>query len=75
MSDEINNLNKSETFWGCGQIKKHPAWEWQGLFSTEEKAVAACRNEDYFIFPIILDEELPDKTINIQDAYYPKEVR
>jgi hypothetical protein len=51
-----------------------PVWEMQGVFSSEEKAVKACSdNDNYFVGPLNLDEELPHKRmIKWFVAYYPK---
>jgi hypothetical protein len=61
------------TMWLCGQAKSEDGkcWEFQGIFSTREKAIAACRHEWYFIAPVELDAELPDETIEMPGAYYP----
>jgi hypothetical protein len=50
-------------------------WELIGVFSSEEKAVAACLNEYYFIGPVELDEVLPDETVEWPGCYYPKELK
>ncbi len=59
--------------WLCGQAKSEDGrcWEFQGIFSTKEKAIAACRHEWYFIAPVELDAELPDETVEMAGAYYP----
>ena len=63
--------------WLCGQLKgkwspKGSKWEFQGIFSNKKKAVKACKNENYFIFPIKLDQELPVETVIPSEYYYPK---
>lgn len=35
-------------------------WEFQGAFSSLERAISACKSSHYFIGPAILDEEIPD---------------
>lgn len=59
--------------WICGQSKTKDGtvWELQGIFSTEEKAVEACRKPNYFVAPIILDEEYPEETEVMPGCYYP----
>lgn len=52
---------------------KGDSWEFQGVFSTEKKALKACRNRTYFIGPIKLDKSLPAETCDWKDAYYPGE--
>jgi hypothetical protein len=43
----------------------------QGVFDSKERAIAACRNERYFIAPIALNKELPDETVEMPGCYYP----
>jgi hypothetical protein len=46
-------------------------WDFQGIFTTRERAVHACRNENYFIAPILVDYAVPDASVPFSDAYYP----
>lgn len=46
-------------------------WSFQGVFGSEEKAVAACRDELYFVAPVNLDQELPHDRLTWPGAYYP----
>ena len=69
--------SKNVKLWICGQLKgkwcpEGSVWEFQGVFSDKDKAVAACRTEKYFISSTILDEELPDKSCIPPEAQYPK---
>lgn len=59
--------------WIVGQIREGAQWEFQGVFSTEERAVAACRTEDYFVARVGLDAELPHETSEwtVADSWYP----
>lgn len=65
--------------WVCGQFIEEGvnddenAWTFQGVFSTEELAIAACKTSDYFITPAQLDEELPSETFAWPGCYYPRE--
>jgi hypothetical protein len=47
-------------------------WDFQGVFSTEERAVAACRDSSYFVAPATLDKELPNDMLVWEGTYYPK---
>ncbi|MDB4914061.1 MAG: hypothetical protein JWM95_1705 [Gemmatimonadetes bacterium] len=60
--------------WLVGQVRGHGQWEVQGVFSSEDKAVAACRNQWHFVMPLELDAELPDQTTTELPAgtYYPR---
>ena len=58
--------------WICGRWKQMGPWEFQGVFSTEEKAAAACPDSTYFIGPATLDKELPKETESWPGCYYPK---
>lgn len=61
--------------WICGQYRSgefgNAIWDFQGVFSTKGKAITACRNYNYFIFPVAVDEELPDETIIPPEYEYP----
>ena len=71
----------NNTYWIVGQIMLdnaqgpedfQRAWGFQGVFDSEEKAVAACKTELYFIAPAIMNEELPESHEEWSGAYYPK---
>lgn len=47
------------------------AWEFQGVFDSEEKAVAACRDGNYFVAPVTLNAEAPSESIPFPGGYYP----
>lgn len=61
----------------CGQWKKTTktgiVWEFQGVFSTKALAEAACINSTYFYFPAKLNEQLPNESVAVPDACYPKQ--
>jgi len=63
----IRNLN----LYLCGQYRPGNPWEFQGVFSSEQKAIKACRNENYFYAPIELDKEIPDQTEEMPEVIYP----
>jgi hypothetical protein len=63
--------------WICGQLmgewnESGSVWAFQGVFSDEAKAAAACRDETYFILPVTLDEELPHELVFSLEAKYPR---
>jgi hypothetical protein len=65
-----------EDLWICGRLthgyqESGSPWEFQGVFSSEEKAVEACRDWSYFIFTAALDEALPHETCFPKQCYYP----
>ena len=47
------------------------SWEFQGAFSTEALAVAACRNAQYFIAPATVDAEISDTSSPWVGGRYP----
>ncbi len=62
----------SKTVWVCGKsVEGVQAWEFQGVFSSEDLAAFACRTESYFIGPAIIDLPLPDDPVEWVGAYYP----
>ena len=60
--------------WLVGQWKgTETPWEVQGVFDSEQKAIAACVDDQYFIGPLTLNEEMPQETMREwPGAYYPK---
>lgn len=71
-----SKMDTKNRLWICGQLKGDwketgSVWEFQGIFSSNEKARNACRNEKYFIFSAQLDEELIDESYLPEDACYP----
>ena len=67
----------SKEWWLCGQIREatrirnRSIWDLVGVFDSEEKAIKACRNETYFIYPIELNKQYPDEEVVPKGAYYP----
>lgn len=59
--------------WIVGMITSEDgkAWEFVGVFSSEEKAVAACTKYNFFVGPAELDERFPDDSNLWPGAYYP----
>lgn len=47
-------------------------FEFQGAFDSRERAEAACREENYCVFPCTLNLELPHETVAAPGCYYPK---
>jgi len=47
-------------------------WDFNGVFDSQEKAEAACKDEFYFVGPATLNESLPDQTETWPGCYYPK---
>jgi hypothetical protein len=60
--------------WIVGKVTDHAhgGWELQGVFSSEEKALAACRGKNDFIGPVRVDVELPRQRLDWVGAYYPR---
>lgn len=47
------------------------AWEFQGVFDSEEQAIIACTSPNYFVGPVTLGEYLPDESVQWDESYYP----
>ena len=60
--------------WVVGKNKQHEivGWEFMGIFDSEDKAIAACKNKHYFVGEAILNQDLTDEKIEWPGAYYPK---
>ena len=63
--------------WICGQYREgelgKAIWDFQGVFSSKENAIKACKNPNYFVAPAILDKELPSEPTEWPDVIYPIE--
>lgn len=56
--------------WVVGKFV-YPSWQFQGIFSTEEKAVSQCQDWYHFVGPVELDAELPKEAVSWPGCYYP----
>ncbi|KKN04279.1 hypothetical protein LCGC14_1099080 [marine sediment metagenome] len=63
--------------WICGTYVSGDfpvvAWEFNGVFSTKELAVARCQTWKDFVARYELDVAAPVKTVPMPDAFYPLE--
>ena len=58
--------------WIVGKYIDDAHWEVGGVFDSEELAVAACHDWNYFIAPLIMNEVAPRESMTFPGAYYPK---
>jgi len=64
-------MNDMKELWIVCKYVSAEKFEFQGVFSTEEKAIAACVDFTYGIGPANLDEPVPDETTEWPGFYYP----
>lgn len=59
--------------WLVGKVnsENYKEWEFQGVFITKARAVAACKDEFYFVGVLTLNEALPYESEDWPGAYYP----
>jgi hypothetical protein len=61
--------------WICGKFIEETeygrVWEFAGVFADKDLAIKACLDENYFIGPAILNEYLPEESMEWDGAYYP----
>ena len=48
------------------------SWEFQGVYDTERKAIAACTEDAFFIGPANLNCTLPTREVEWVGAWYPR---
>jgi len=48
-----------------------PGWQFVGVFDSEEKAVAACKTNQYFVASYTVNEAAPEETRPMPGCYYP----
>ena len=46
-------------------------WEFFGVFDNEERALKICKDENYFISKIKVNDIAPEETVNFPDINYP----
>ena len=46
-------------------------WEFEGVFTKEQRAVEACQDADWFVAPARLDEQLPEAVVPWRGLYFP----
>ena len=63
----------NEQVWICGKTTDESgrSWELLGVFTSEEKAVAACTELWHFVGPAAIDTRLPDESVAWAGCYYP----
>lgn len=61
--------------WIVGKVVEGSEWEFDGVFDSEEKAIAACKSENHFIGPATLNKEIPEDCVEWVGAYYPLECK
>lgn len=60
------------TLWVVGRkLAGESEWELQGVFDREAGAVRACRDETYFVGPVVLNQPQPHGSTPWPGAYYP----
>jgi hypothetical protein len=71
-------MSEGKTMWIVGKWcsgengELNSVWDINGVFDSEEKAIAACDDRpNYFVGPLTLNESLPDKTTEWVGCYYP----
>lgn len=61
--------------WICGQYVSgdwpDTIWTLQGVYSTKENAISACRSDRYFVAQLTVDAEAPDDVVNFPDIEWP----
>jgi hypothetical protein len=68
-------LNLKITAWICGKvIQETPLgqiWDFQGLYTSKDKAIEACKTKNHFIGPAVLNDPVPENQHEWPGAYYP----
>ena len=73
-SRPVIEYRNPQELWVVGKMvdDTQNSWEFGGVFTTKQKAIAACHTDQYFIAPAELDVVWPDERIDPwPGAYYP----
>jgi len=56
------------------EIEDHQlhTWDLIAVCSSEEKALMACTDENYYIGPIAMNQILPKEQVEWKGSYFPK---
>jgi len=60
-----------ETVWIMGKYTAGKDWEVQGVFASEEDALANVKFRSEFIGPVPFGKRLPDDRVTWPGSYYP----
>lgn len=60
----------SDQCYFVGQITVYPVFAVIGVYNSEDLAVKACRDENYFVMPLTLNETAPHE-LEIVPVKYP----
>ncbi len=71
----------NKKLWIVGKCRRYDErtetfnWDFQGVFDTKEKAIAACKSIADFVAPAVLNKELPEKSEEWKGCFYPRDRR
>lgn len=71
-------MKRLDQVWIVGQrsdvVGETKQWTFGGVFSSRDKAIAACRDWTYFVGACTIDEAAPHEVSTdwLRDAHYPK---
>ena len=58
--------------WLVFQYRDDAPPDFQGVFSTKQKAIEACKSPNYCVCgPAVVDQELPEETSEFPKGWYP----
>jgi len=55
-----------------GQRIDDKEWHIQGVFDDKQMAEDACRTVDYFVGPLVLNNNLPHEKVDWEGCWYPR---
>ena len=71
LNEEEPAYGNPVTVWICGKIKAGGWAEFVGAYSSEDLAVAACKDASYFVGPAVVNQTAPEPPMTWHGAYYP----
>lgn len=61
--------------WICGKVANESengqVWEFRGIYDDLELARFACKGPDWFVAPVMLNQDLPAGTAKWEGCFYP----
>lgn len=65
-------LVRRSRLWVAGRMRSRTAWDLQGVFSDKKRALAAIKGRNDFIFPVGLNQALPQETVEPPGLEFPR---
>lgn len=72
MAQTLKRETTMKKIYFVGRYKQsEKAFDIQGIFTTRNRAIAACRTWEYFVIPLPINTAFQHETIVAENTFYP----